>query len=279
LNIRKSVRNLSQEELSKLRVAFDKMMKIKDDRGYGAMAGIHGLPLPISCKHGESDPRFGLDPNFRLFLPWHRAYLYWFELYLQDAASDPTITIPYWDWSSDTFREEGVPKAYSDPTVDGALNPLFKYHVELPSGIDLSRYIDTTRCPKSLIFDTHREPNLPTAPRLPTTTDVQRVLARRDYGDFSDGLERLHNRVHGYVGGECGDMSHVPFSAFDPIFWAHHSMIDKLFYQWQLDTKHSIPLSLHDQVLRPFELTVGQVMNTYELGYDYASQQQLVNMR
>ena len=280
LNIRKSVRNLRPEELSRLRGAFDKMMKIKDDRGYGALAGIHGLPLPISCKHGESD--LGLDPNFRLFLPWHRAYLYVFELYLQDAASDPNITVPYWDWSNDTFREDGIPKAYSDPNVDGAPNPLSMYRVELPPlpvGIDLGRFIDTTECPKSLSFDTHREPNEPFAPPLPTSAQVQRVLGLRDYGDFSDGLEDLHNQVHGYVGGRCGDMSHVPFAAFDPIFWAHHCMIDRLFYLWQLDTRHTIPLSLYNTVLRPFELTVQQVLNIYQLGYDYASQQHLVSMK
>jgi tyrosinase len=277
LNIRKSVRNLTSDELSALRISFEKMMKIKDDRGFAVMAGIHGLPLPISCKHGESDTI--PDPNFRLFLPWHRAYLYWFELYLQDAAADSTVTVPWWDWTSNASRQEGIPRAFSDPKVDGRPNPLFMYHVELPQGTDLSGFIAETGCPKSLIFDTHREPGLPFAPTLPTTAEVEEVLSRRDYGDFSDGMEDIHNRVHGYVGGLCGDMSHVPFAAFDPIFWAHHSMIDRLFQLWQLDARHSVPLSLRNQVLRPFELTVGDVLNIYELGYDYASQQLLVNMR
>jgi tyrosinase len=276
LNIRKSVRNLSPDELGKLRAAFDKMMKIKDDRGYGAIAGIHGLPLPISCVHAER--RVETDPNFRLFPLWHRAYLYIFELGLQDAASDPTITIPYWDWSVEAFRKEGIPKAFSDPTVDGSPNSLFKYHVELPP-TDLSRFIDTTECPKSLVFDTHREPNSRFGPSLPTDTEVKKVLAEKDYGFFSDALEQIHNRVHGFVGGRCGDMSYPAFAAFDPIFWAHHSMIDRLFYLWQLDTKHTIPLSLRDTVLKPFELTVGKILNAYELGYDYAGQQQLVSMR
>ena len=73
----------------------------------------------------------------------------------------------------------------------------------LPVGIDLGRFIDTTECPKSLSFDTHREPN---------------ALGVRDYGDFIDGLEDLHNQGQCYVGGRCGDLSHVPFAAFDPTF-------------------------------------------------------------
>ena len=283
MNIRKSVRNLLPEELLRLRVAFDKFMKIKDDRGYGYWAGIHGLPLPISCVHGEVFVP-GIDPNFRLFLPWHRAYLHLFELALQDAASDHTITIPYWDWSNDKFRKQGIPKAYSDPIYSDPAgnevpNPLFKYHVELPP-VDLSRFVDETECPKyqTLSYDTSREPNIG---QIPTSAEVREVLALNDYGDFSDGLEDLHNRVHGATGGHCGDMNNPAFAAFDPIFWAHHSMIDRLFYLWQQDTKHTIPTNLYNIALGGFgrtSVTLGQVLNTYQLGYEYASHRKLVHM-
>lgn len=33
-----------------------------------------------------------------LFFPWHRILLRQFELDLQKAANDATITLPYWDW-------------------------------------------------------------------------------------------------------------------------------------------------------------------------------------
>src|SRR5262245_12442584 len=33
-----------------------------------------------------------------LFFPWHRVLLRQFELALQKAVNDKTITIPYWDW-------------------------------------------------------------------------------------------------------------------------------------------------------------------------------------
>lgn len=35
-------------------------------------------------------------------------------------------------------------------------------------------------------------------------------------------LEDIHNTVHNYAGGG-GHMSSVPTSAFDPIFWLHHT--------------------------------------------------------
>ena len=88
MTIRKSVRNLSDDELIALRNAFGKMMGISDNRGYDYMAGIHGIPQ-FKCKHGEAGSV--ADPNFRLFLPWHRAYLYWFEKYLQDSSGEAVI--------------------------------------------------------------------------------------------------------------------------------------------------------------------------------------------
>lgn len=73
-------------------------------------AGVHGLPLPAYCQHGSE-----------LFLPWHRAYLYFFEKALQDRV--PGVTLPWWDWSKD--HGEGLPAAYSKARgADGKANPL-----------------------------------------------------------------------------------------------------------------------------------------------------------
>jgi len=45
-------------------------------------------------------------------------------------------------------------------------------------------------------------------------------------------IEEIHDRIHGYVGGP-GHMGVVPFSAFDPVFWLHHCMIDRIFALWE----------------------------------------------
>ena len=81
--IRKNIRNLSDNELFSLRNAFERMMAITDNRGYGFIAGIHGIPQH-KCKHGES--LAAADPNFRLFLPWHRAYIGLRNIYKMQQA-------------------------------------------------------------------------------------------------------------------------------------------------------------------------------------------------
>jgi tyrosinase len=273
MSVRKSIRNLSSNELANLRFAYRHLMDISDNRGYKHLAGIHGAPYN-KCLHGSSET-FD-DPNFRLFLPWHRAYLYWFEKFLQDAHHDPNVTVPYWDWTSDFSRNEGIPRAFSDETVNNLPNPLYSFHVNLSDEVNLDEFVSNTGCQKSRSFDTHREPGSPL--QLPTIQEIDYLLSLRDYGDFSDGLEDIHNRIHLWVGGRCGDMAYVPFSAYDPIFWSHHCTIDRLFWLWQLDSSHVLPMHLNEVVLEPFALTVGQVLNIYRLGYDYAGEQVLVEM-
>jgi tyrosinase len=67
-------------------------------------------------------------------------------------------------------------------------------------------------------------------------------------------------------------MSIVPIAAFDPIFFAHHAMIDRLWYLWQLRNPNAGvgTLSL-GQALPGTSLTVGQVLDISKLGYDYAT--------
>ncbi|KAH7353162.1 common central domain of tyrosinase-domain-containing protein [Pyrenochaeta sp. MPI-SDFR-AT-0127] len=49
------------------------------------------------------------------------------------------------------------------------------------------------------------------------------------WGSFED----IHNAVHNLTGGSGGHMSGIEVSAFDPIFWLHHTNIDRLFAIWQ----------------------------------------------
>lgn len=46
--------------------------------------------------------------------------------------------------------------------------------------------------------------------------------AFRDAGGRYNSVENLHNAIHSLVG-NGGHMSFVPYSAFDPIFWLHHT--------------------------------------------------------
>lgn len=255
LRYRKSVASLSADEVSALRSAVLSMRELPDDRGFEYWAGIHGLPLPISCWHGSL-----------LFLPWHRAYLYYFEQYLLDVMpAGASVSLPWWDWSS----QAGIPQSYVDaPLADGTPNPLGHSPV---SGIPAAQFTEDN-VPK---VDRTARAHGPVGPGhgsagLPSAAEVSAVLRLQDFEDFTIQLEDLHNRVHVWVG---GTMSEIPVAAFDPIFWAHHAMIDRLWALWQQARPGAragpVPL---DYPLGPFPtLNVGQVLSITALGYQYAS--------
>lgn len=48
-----------------------------------------------------------------------------------------------------------------------------------------------------------------------------------------DSLESLHDTIHTLTGLQ-GHMAWIPFSAFDPIFFLHHAMVDRVFALWQI---------------------------------------------
>jgi tyrosinase len=117
LKKRKNVRYMDTEELRRLRAAIAKMHSFdaypQDERSFGYWARTHAN----LCQHGWEE-----------FLTWHRLYLYFFELQMQDF--DNSVTLPYWDWTLDDQNWEAatidsgcIPEAYQcwidQPALDG----------------------------------------------------------------------------------------------------------------------------------------------------------------
>ncbi|MEA2526120.1 MAG: tyrosinase [Thermomicrobiales bacterium] len=169
------------------------------------------------------------------FLPWHRQFLLLFEQQLR--AVDPTITLPYWDWTVDNTPDSYV---WGDDFMGGNGDPAQGYVVTTGPfavgkwTIKVFDYNDTIQNP-SLIRDFGGGSM---APDLPTTNDVEQALSVatydaapwnasspvdqsfrntlegwRDCGqDICDplvgmgvtctGSHDLHNRVHLWVSGE-----------------------------------------------------------------------------
>lgn len=48
-----------------------------------------------------------------------------------------------------------------------------------------------------------------------------------------DSIESVHDIIHMY-GGLKGHMTYVPLSSFDPLFFLHHTMTDRLIAMWQV---------------------------------------------
>jgi len=207
-----------------------------------------------------------------LFPPWHRPYLALFEQIITSNARNiansypssnraryqaaaTNLRMPYWDWSVNY----GLPPVMNSPlivvtTPSGAktiVNPLFEYR--FPSGTsssfpqDAISKVKTVRTPDSNGNSDPRSINLRLFANKQMVHDTIYTLlsSQPNYNAFSNtayrgpqgqsyqNLENMHNYIHGQVGGYLGHMSYIVYAAFDPIFWLHHTNVDRIFAMWQ----------------------------------------------
>jgi tyrosinase len=258
MRIRLGVHNLDAAQVAAFRDSYRQMMAISDNRGYQYLAGLHGAPS-WCCWHHQHNAHSA--QGVQLFLPWHRAYLYTWEMAMRDRV--PGVTLPWWDWTLGTPRQNGLPAIFTEPTgADGQPNPLLGFRINLPQATP------------PVMHTTSRSPH--PSDGLPTQADVGLCLAATDWTDFNFALEDMHDRVHGWV---SGDMGVIGTAAFDPIFWSHHAMIDRIWSLWQArNGSGNIPADRLDVVLPPFNLRVRDVLNANDLGYDYGAAQTVVSI-
>ena len=254
---RPNITEMTPAQIAELRAAFAALQKISDNRGYEFWASLHGLPNPPECEIAHGKPSF---------LPWHRAYLIRFEQALRDTGHD--VMLPWWDWT----KTREVPKAFAEKSLqDGSPNPLHSGHIlalarEQGSHATGRSGPETRRLSK--FESTIREPGRPGL-FLPTKGQIDFLLAEyKQYEQFRERLETYHGEVHVWVGGHMGNL---PFASFDPIFWAHHCMIDRLWRIWQLNHPGaSFPATTRGKTMTPFNLTAAEVLDPNALGYDYS---------
>ncbi len=73
----------------------------------------------------------------------------------------------------------------------------------------------------------------------------------------ADSLESIHDAIHSITGSN-GHMTYLDYSAFDPIFFLHHAMVDRCFALWQAlyPTSYVEPMAVVEQT---FTIPIGQV--------------------
>ncbi len=173
------------------------------------------------------------------FLPWHRRFIWDFESELQRVSGNPDLGLPYWNWP------EGGANAsmWDDNLLGGDGNPVTQVVNNGPFRSGEWTIINSNSQQAGPLTRAFGRESWATS--LPTLQQIQEVLSFTPYDaanwnenvtqSFRNQLEgfrgpNLHNRGHGWVGGSMLPMT----SPNDPIFFMHHCMVDKLWYEWQL---------------------------------------------
>ncbi|MCO8310259.1 tyrosinase family protein [Pseudomonas mandelii] len=313
MKLRKNVRSLTRDEIDRF-VAGCLTLK-RAGRYEKFVHWHHQVMIPTVMPNEPHDPNYRNGAHLGpAFLPWHREFLMQFESELQSV--DATLVVPYWDWTEDAvdpknspvwadnfmggdgvqddyWRVAKGPFAYSagnwpvpsypeDGFPEQGLKRQFGLNIgSLPTSADLAMAM------RERLYDT------PPYDSGPYTRGFRNRLegwiTQRGDPQVTTPGSQLHNRVHLWIGGNMLAMT----SPEDPVFFLHHCFIDKVWADWQAEmaqgnaqwAPHYAPLQNgpvghnYDDVLKPWQRRIRDVMDITELGYRYEQPPSLTVVR
>ena len=185
--------------------------------------------------------------NSASFLPWHRYFLHLFESRLRtDCGYDGGI--PYWDWTLDAEDLASSPVISADngfggdgdPAGDITVGRHGRCVVDGPfAGLQVLWY-DVKYQPHCLSrgFRTDEAGgNGRMDGSALSPEEIDRILDLDGYEDFVPALEKkVHDVIPFGVGGDFETFS----APFEPLFWLHHSQLDRLWWLWQKERDERI---------------------------------------
>ncbi|KAG0613426.1 hypothetical protein M758_6G101900 [Ceratodon purpureus] len=184
-----------------------------------------------------------------LFYPWHRLFVYFHERILARLIDDDTFALPFWNWDN---QSPELPQGNVVPKVYAEKRSLYADCINTTSSL-----YDETRNPCALLPEGMVSFQNPES--CPARANASEVRASNAHATFVQvvgvGVTPLlfHGgpyRLGDEGGGGSGAMEVVPHgtvhhwvnqkkmvsyrdSAADPIFFAHHANMDRLWEVWK----------------------------------------------
>jgi Common central domain of tyrosinase len=158
----------------------------------GSIHGTTITPILASWNTCEHGTEF--------FWSWHRMYLYWFERIVRKMCDEPCWALPYWNWA-----------------------PGSDLHLPAP-------FRDTG----SELYTVNRNTNINNGtgalnPAAVSVTGPSSSFSLTDFFSTNLNIQGPHGSVHVEVGGW---MYSPDTAAQDPVFYVHHSNVDRLWDLW-----------------------------------------------
>jgi tyrosinase len=302
---RQDVEHLGAAELANLRGAIAELMKLndwpRDGRNYNSWAQLHG----DECPHGWST----FLPWHRMYLWGFEQQLqdispsvtlpYWdWSQSTTQQISEGYIPQAFHCWVTDEMLS-GLSGKVSPDTIKRlesverktfpSINRLWAATGGIPES-EQATVIDALKAVNPL-FSELRWPGDFSGHNIkhhyPTPADIERIVAVESWRDFGGGMDvdqsfgildmDPHNTMHLWIGGfpkeghpQGGLMGNNLTAAFDPIFWAHHANVDRIWALWQ-ERHPGVDPPDPDDVLPGVNSTVRDSLSTAKLGYEYAA--------
>lgn len=237
------------------------LKNLEDSEEWSRICGIHGNTFNMKDKGvlcptnpeevekigNTTDEPFYCAHSETKFIAWHTPYVYQFELLLNkynNTWDKSYISLPYLWLRNNDDDYSFINRSTITVSVDGK-----NITIKNPLAAENVSYYDHNSVKKTVKRNGFLTPSTDVEKmKLDTTNkELNNVLYALRYQTFSSNtvfneiLEKLiefnpleipHNNLHDYIGGEGGNMSDVPISAYDPLFWMHHCNMDRHFYNW-----------------------------------------------
>ncbi|WP_409416020.1 tyrosinase family protein [Flavobacterium sp. PS2] len=233
--------------LEAMNVAFKKMREMGCEKGISwyYQGAIHNVPDTINGKN-KLCPEYqtienklwawadcthnGSESAALNFLLWHRMYIWYLEKIVRELSGKADFALPYWNYGSTQTVDNILAEEVRDPST--SLYAKARYTI-LNNG-------------KPILPNQLKDIQLALA-------ELQKNPSFSGTGGFSKNMERApHGYMHNLIGGvyaipnsetyyneifqtnTSGLMANVESAGFDPVFWLHHSMVDRVWESWDV---------------------------------------------
>ncbi|XP_022927081.1 polyphenol oxidase, chloroplastic-like [Cucurbita moschata] len=239
LRVRPAAHLADQSYIDKYKRAVELMKGLPEDdpRSFMQQANVHCA----YCNGGYDQVGFPVEVqvhNSWLFFPFHRYYLYFYEKILGELIGDPTFALPFWNYDAPGGMK--MPAMYADQ--NSSLYDQLRNQNHLPptfidldfDGVD-SNIGDNAQIRSNLRI-MYRQ--MVSNSRTPKLFFGSAYVAGDEPSPGGGSVENIpHNTVHTW----CGDnnepnlenMGNFYSAARDPIFYSHHSNIDRMWSVWK----------------------------------------------
>nr|GME20875.1 polyphenol oxidase E, chloroplastic-like [Ipomoea batatas] len=240
LNVRPAAHTVSKSYIRKYKTAIKKMKELPcdDPRNFYQQANVHCAYC--NGAYQLAGQAYDIHPSW-LFFPFHRWYLYFYERILQSLINDPTFALPYWNWDNPPgmYFPEIFDDDESSPLYDEFRNQEHRgrFLMDLAyAGQDLAAKEPQIVKNNLAIMYRQMVTNAP-CPLL----FFGAALRADGYGPSGPANGTVvnvpHNSVHRWVGDprteHNEDMGNFYSAAKDPVFYCHHSNVDRMWTIWK----------------------------------------------
>lgn len=232
-SIRKEIRDLTYEELTRYQNAIKTLVLQNSSTNWDHLTELYEEFLPQSRRNPY-------------FLPWHRFFLRYAEMKLQEV--DCSVTIPYFEWTLDVGNLENsiiwqanMFGGNGDKSSDHCVwnHPFKNYH--------------PTYWKTCLRRDFNKSVH------LPNVVEIEKLSRLQSFEEFSSELNKISSLFHLFVGGHMA----TPDSMYDPILLSFYAFVDKIWYDWIKNNPSNVekfPQESRYVAMVPFGVTPDDVL-------------------